>query len=65
MADHSKVKDYMTTEVDTVSPDNTVRDAISLIRRTGHDGFPVVRDSKVIGYISAADMLEKSLDEKI
>ncbi len=65
MADHPKVKDYMTTEVNTVSPDNTVRDAIRLIRRTGHDGFPVVRDSKVIGYISAADMLEKSLDEKI
>ncbi|SNQ61783.1 CBS pair associated ParBc domain-containing protein [Candidatus Methanoperedens nitratireducens] len=65
MADHPKVKDYMTTEVNTVSPDNTVRDAIRLIRRTGHDGFPVVRDSRVIGYISAADMLEKSLDEKI
>ncbi|MCX9011097.1 MAG: CBS domain-containing protein [Candidatus Methanoperedens sp.] len=65
MVDHPKVKDYMTTEVNTVSPDDKVKDVIRLIRRTGHDGFPVVRDSRVIGYISAADMLEKDLDEKV
>lgn len=65
MADHPRVKDYMTTEVNTVSPDNKVRDVIKLIRKTGHDGFPVVKDNKVIGYISAADMLEKGLDERI
>ncbi|KCZ72569.1 putative transcriptional regulator [Candidatus Methanoperedens nitroreducens] len=67
MVNHTKVKDYMTQEVDTVSPDDTVRDVIQLIRRTGHDGFPVVRDrdSKVMGYISAADMLEKGFDEKV
>ena len=65
MADHPKVKDYMTQEVNTVSPEDTVRDVIRLIRRTGHDGFPVVRDSKVIGYLSAADMLEKGSEEKV
>ncbi len=65
MASHLKVKDYMTEEVDTVSPEDTVRDVIQLIRRTGHDGFPVVRNNRVIGYISAADMLEKDLDEKV
>ncbi|MCZ7372109.1 MAG: CBS domain-containing protein [Candidatus Methanoperedens sp.] len=59
MADHTKVKDYMTTDVNTVSPEDTVRDVIKLIKKTGHDGFPVVQDNKVIGYISAADMLEK------
>ncbi len=65
MADHPRVKDYMTTEVNTVSPDDKVRDVIKLIRKTGHDGFPVVRDNRVIGYISAADMLEKDFDEKV
>jgi CBS domain-containing protein len=65
MADHTKVRDYMTTEVNTVSPENTVRDVIKLIRRTGHDGFPVVWEYRVIGYISAADMLEKGFDEKV
>ncbi|HLB70166.1 MAG TPA: CBS domain-containing protein [Candidatus Methanoperedens sp.] len=65
MADHPKVKDYMTTEVNTVSPEDTVKDVVRLIRRTGHDGFPVVKDNKVIGYISAADMLEKGFEEKV
>jgi predicted transcriptional regulator len=65
MADHPKVKDYMTTEVNTVSPEDKVRDVIKLIKKTGHDGFPVVRENRVIGYISAADMLEKGFDEKV
>jgi len=65
MADHTKVKDYMTQEVDTVSPGDTVKDVINLIQRTGHDGFPVVEDSKVTGYVSAAGLLEKGLGEKI
>ncbi|MCZ7385528.1 MAG: CBS domain-containing protein [Candidatus Methanoperedens sp.] len=65
MTDHPKVKNYMTQDVDTVSPENTVKDVINMIRKTGHDGFPVVEDSKVAGYVSASNLLEKSLDEKI
>ena len=65
MTDHPKVKDYMTQEVDTVSPEDTVKDVIDLIRKTGHDGFPVVEDSNVTGYVSASGLLEKGLGEKI
>jgi len=65
MTDHPKVKDYMTQEVDTVSPGDTVKGVIELIRRTGHDGFPVVEEGKVSGYVSAASLLEKKLDEMI
>ncbi len=65
MTDHPKVKDYMTQEVDTVSPENTVKDVIELIRRTGHDGFPVIDDEKVIGYVSASCLLERPVHEKI
>ncbi len=65
MTDHPKVKDYMTQEVDTVSPEDTVKDVIELIRKTGHDGFPVVEDSRVAGYVSASCLLEKGLGEKI
>lgn len=65
MTDHPKVKNYMTTQVDTVSPENTVKDVIELIRGTGHDGFPVVEEGKVTGYVSASGLLEKALDEKI
>jgi IMP dehydrogenase len=65
MTDHPKVKNYMTQEVDTVSPENTVKDVIELIKKTGHDGFPVVECGKVTGYVSASGLLEKSLDENI
>ncbi len=65
MADHTKVRDYMTEEVDTVSPQDTVKDVINLIRRTGHDGFPVVEDGKVTGYVSASCLLEKNSLEKV
>lgn len=65
MTEHPKVKNYMTQEVDTVSPQNTVKDVIEMIRKTGHDGFPVVVDGKVSGYVSASGLLEKSLDEKV
>lgn len=65
MTEHPKVKDYMTQEVDTVSPENTVKDVIDLIRRTGHDGFPVVEGGRVTGYVSAAGLLEKKLGDKI
>jgi CBS domain-containing protein len=65
MADHPKVRDYMTTEVNTVNPEDTVKDVIKLIRKTGHDGYPVVQDGRVIGYISASDMLERNSGETV
>lgn len=65
MSDHPKVRNYMTQEVYTVSPEDTVKNVIDLIKKTGHDGFPVVQDGKVIGYISAARLLEKELKEKV
>lgn len=65
MTDHPKVKDYMTQEVDTVSPENSVKNVIDLIKKTGHHGFPVVDEGKVIGYISATRLLEKDITLKI
>jgi IMP dehydrogenase len=61
-----RVKDYMTKSVITVSPEDTVEDAIELIQKTGHDSFPVVdNDGKVIGYISSIDLLKKDSNLKI
>lgn len=65
MTEHPKVKEYMTQEVDTVSPDNDVKDVINLINKTGHQGFPVVEEGRVIGYISAPALLEKGTTVKI
>jgi IMP dehydrogenase len=47
----------MTRDVITVKATDTVKDVISLIKSTKHDGFPVVKDKKIIGYVSALDIL--------
>ncbi len=61
-----KVADYMTKNVFTLSPEDTIEEAINLIHKTGHDGFPVVDDSgKVVGYISSLDLLKKEPKKKI
>ncbi len=61
-----KVADYMTRNVHTLKPDNTVEDAINLIEKTGHDSFPVVNEKgEVVGYVSAIDLLKKDPKTKI
>ncbi len=61
-----KVAEYMTRNVHTLKPEDTVKDAIELIKKTGHDSFPVVDDERrVIGYVSAIDILDKSPNIKI
>ncbi|HZD43082.1 MAG TPA: CBS domain-containing protein [Methanomicrobiales archaeon] len=55
--DKKKVKDYMTYDVITVESAGTARDVIEKIRKTGHDGFPVVNHREVVGYIAARDLL--------
>ncbi|MDK2795728.1 MAG: hypothetical protein PWQ58_927 [Archaeoglobaceae archaeon] len=61
-----KVSDYMTRNVVSVKPDNTVADVIELIKKTGHDSFPVVdNERRVIGYISAVDIVGVDPNTKI
>jgi IMP dehydrogenase len=55
--DKKKVRDYMTYDVVTVDAHGTVRDVMEKIRKTGHDGFPVVNGREVVGYIAARDLL--------
>jgi IMP dehydrogenase len=61
-----KVVEYMTRNVYTLKEDDTIEDAIELIEKTGHDSFPVVDDNnRVIGYVSATDLLKKDPKTKI
>jgi CBS domain-containing protein len=55
--DKKKVRDYMTYDVVTVDMHGTARDVLETIKRTNHDGFPVVNGDRVVGYISARDLL--------
>ncbi|MCQ8893209.1 MAG: CBS domain-containing protein [Methanolinea sp.] len=63
--DKKKVRDYMTYDVVTVSADGTVREVMEKIRKTGHDGFPVVNGKEVVGYVAARDLLFKPPDTPV
>ncbi len=52
-----RVRDYMTTDVDTIALTATAREVIHAIKVTSHDGFPVVDGNIVVGYIAARDLL--------
>jgi len=52
------VGDYMTREVETVSPDDTVETvAAKIVNSNGHTGYPVADGRSVVGFISACDLL--------
>jgi len=55
--DKHLVRGYMTRDVTTVSPDDTVDDVAERIAETGHDGFPVCSGRRVLGFVSARDLL--------
>ncbi|MFP4590087.1 MAG: CBS pair associated ParBc domain-containing protein [Halobacteriales archaeon] len=60
------VKDYMTRDVVTVSPDDRVIDVSRRIAESSeHNGFPVTEGRQVKGFISARDLLLADDDEPI
>ncbi|HIH37165.1 MAG TPA: CBS domain-containing protein [Methanocellales archaeon] len=65
MADKLKVEDYMTQDVITVSPEDTIAEVIELIHKTDHDGFPVVKNGKVEGYIASMDLLSSCQADQV
>ncbi len=46
------VAEVMSLGVQVLSPTDTVADAAERMRRTGHEGFPVVEDDQVIGLVT-------------
>jgi len=60
------VKEYMTREVDTISPDDTVGAVAQRIAEsTQHSGFPVCDGRHVEGFVSARDLLQEPDHEPI
>lgn len=52
-----RVRDLMSRDVVAIGPDVTLRDAIGLLDDRHIGGVPVVRADKVVGVVSAADIL--------
>lgn len=65
MTKSALVKDYMTRAVITVTPDTPNEEVIQLMKKTGHDGFPVKTNGEVIGMITAFDLLLKKWAEYV
>ena len=52
-----RVRDIMTTEVVSVTPDTSLRDAIELLAKRHLSGAPVVSGGRLIGVFSATDLM--------
>jgi CBS-domain-containing membrane protein len=52
-----KVEDVMTREVVSVSPDASVREIVEVMQAKGIKRVPVVRDGRLIGLVSRANLL--------
>jgi CBS domain-containing protein len=53
-----RLRDIMTADVVTVSPDLTIREAMELFAARHVSGAPVVASGRVIGIVSATDLLD-------
>jgi len=53
-----KVRDLMTTELVTLSPDLSIRDAADLFAERHISGAPVLEGDKPIGILTSSDLLE-------
>jgi IMP dehydrogenase len=53
----TRVREYMTADVETVAPEDTVATVAERIAESGHGGFPVCTDRRVEGFVSATDLL--------
>ncbi len=61
-----RVKEYMTRDVATVSPDETVGSVAKRIAESDdHSGFPVCERRRVEGFVSARDLLLAGEDDPI
>lgn len=52
-----RLRDIMTTDVTVFSPDTTIQDAMSILASRHISGAPVIAGQKVVGVVSATDLL--------
>lgn len=55
---HAELKDYMTKEVITISPDKNIQDCMILMTREHIRHLPVVENDRVVGMISIGDVVK-------
>ncbi|MFB6236074.1 MAG: CBS pair associated ParBc domain-containing protein [Halopenitus sp.] len=66
MSGKPSVDEYMTRDVATVTPDDTVAEVSKrIVESEGHNGFPVTEGRQVRGFVSARDLLLADDDAQI
>ncbi len=58
------VRKAMSSNVITVHPESTVKDVMDLIEKTGHIGYPVVEDDRLVGMVTFTDVEKVSPEER-
>lgn len=61
----SLVKDYMTKDVISVSPQTKTEKIIELMKESHHNSYPVVKDNKLVGMVTAFDIVAKKSAETV
>lgn len=51
------VQEYMSKNVVTVQKEENIENLSELISETGHDGFPVCEDGRLVGYVCAKNII--------
>jgi len=59
------IREYISAPVIDLKPEATVADALALIAKTGHQGFPVVTDGRIVGVVTSADLILATPHQKI
>ena len=50
-------RDLMTTDVETVHPDDEISEVLTRLARVDFNGFPVVEDGRVVGVVTQHDLV--------
>lgn len=53
-----RARDIMTTDVETVHPEDEVSTVLTRLARVDFSGFPVVEDDRVVGVVSEQDLVD-------
>ena len=61
----SFVKDYMTKDVISVSPNTQTDEIIKLMKESHHNSYPVVEDNKLVGMITSFDIIAKDWSDEV
>ncbi len=60
-----KVKDIMTKDVITVTPDMKISELVEMMLKNKHLGYPVVQDGKIVGIVTLKDIINANPDSTV